>query len=452
MRHYRCIALFYLGRQVNSKIWSNILWLIADFVLKYVVGFIAGILVAKHLGVDYFGIYNYCLAIIAIVSFVGNLGLKDILIQELVEKRSNSERLLGSAFFLLLSSNLIIFILFNIVIQLVYQSDDIAKIIISIISFSFLFKGFNVIHYFFESRIQSKYYVWSNQLSSQLFVILKFVIVFFSLEIFYLAYASLLQTIIFSLLLLAIFSHKGFGVFRWKLDIKLSLHLLRRSLPFMFSGILILIYIKIDQIMVRELVSDYEAGIYAVSVKFTELFYVLPTFVYASVYPKLMEIKSEKVFNQNLSKFYMSSLIYSILVSLSIAIFSYPIITWTYGMEYIMSAKLLSASIWVLIFVSLGIVRNAYIYKYGLEREYVIITLISALLNIALNFILIPKLFSFGAIIATLVSYSFSGYFSSFLFKKLRGQGIVQTQSIFFLNYNLLLQDVKKFIGSSKRN
>jgi len=56
-------------------------------------------------------------------------------------------------------------------------------------------------------------------------------------------------------------------------------------------------------------------------------------------------------------------------------------------------------------------------------------TALGAIVNLVLNFILIPQYEGVGAAIATVVSYGASGYFSSFVYPRLFETGLMQSKA-----------------------
>jgi len=82
------------------------------------------------------------------------------------------------------------------------------------------------------------------------------------------------------------------------------------------------------------------------------------------------------------------------------------------------------------LFVFLGVARTQYLINEGLIRFSFFTTALGAIVNVGLNFILIPQYEGVGAAIATLVSYGASGYFSSFVYPRLFETGLMQSKAL----------------------
>jgi len=82
------------------------------------------------------------------------------------------------------------------------------------------------------------------------------------------------------------------------------------------------------------------------------------------------------------------------------------------------------------LFVFLGVARGQYLVNEGLIKFSFFTTAVGAILNVSLNFILIPLYEGVGAAIATVVSYGVSSYLSSFVYPRLFETGLMQSKAI----------------------
>lgn len=68
------------------------MWILSENILRLFVGFFVGVYVARYLGPDEFGVYNYCLAILTILTPILKLGLDNILVKEFVNRHHEKKR------------------------------------------------------------------------------------------------------------------------------------------------------------------------------------------------------------------------------------------------------------------------------------------------------------------------------------------------------------------------
>lgn len=79
---------------------SNTGWLFADRILRMGASLVVGVWVARYLGVQQYGIFNYALAFVSLFSPIFTLGLDDIVVRHIVRQSSNKEEILGTTFWL----------------------------------------------------------------------------------------------------------------------------------------------------------------------------------------------------------------------------------------------------------------------------------------------------------------------------------------------------------------
>lgn len=209
---------------------------------------------------------------------------------------------------------------------------------------------------------------------------------------------------------------------KWTFSKKLFIQFVKLGFPLFLAAEATELYMRIDLVMVGDLFSNTEAGLYSVAVTLSQIWYFIPVVIYSSLFPGLISQHkhSREEFFDSISQFYKWMALLTYAVCIPVSLLAHPVVLYLYGEEYTQAGNILALLIWSLVFVNLGVVRNAWIYcdaDYGLQFK---ITLVSCLINIALNIWLIPSHGATGATVATLLSYSYATFFSNFLYKSLR--------------------------------
>ena len=62
-------------------------------------------------------------------------------------------------------------------------------------------------------------------------------------------------------------------------------------MPLIFSSIMVLLYARIDQVMLKKIVGIETVGTYAAVLKLVEMFYLVPTIITTSIFPTLIELR-----------------------------------------------------------------------------------------------------------------------------------------------------------------
>lgn len=413
-----------------QKIFKNIGWLIFDKIFKYGIGLFVGIWIARYFGPKQYGVYSYALAFTSLFGAVAGLGLKGIVVRELAKEPNKSDEILGSAFLMMLSAGFFTWFFSTLTIYLMRPGDQTTFWLVTIISGSFIFQSFQTIAYYFESRVESRYIVYATNVSFVISSTLKVMLILTNKGLISFALIGLLDIILTSIILLIIFKFLKLKIINWKWDASKAKLLLKDSFPLILSGIMIMIYMKIDQIMLREMVTDKELGLYSLAVKLTELWYFVPLAVHYSVLPKISKTIRENdlaSLNEILDKLFLSISSYSLIIIIGTLIFSELIINVFLGNQYAASYPMLLILMCSLLFTSMGLIRGVYLVANNYIKESFFFNFLGVVVNLILNFILIPKYGGIGSAIATLVSYSVSSYFSCFILKRLRPIGRLMT-------------------------
>ena len=192
---------------------------------------------------------------------------------------------------------------------------------------------------------------------------------------------------------------------------------------------------KIDQVMIKNMLGNEQTGIYAVAVKLSEVWYFLPGIICTSLFPALVQsIKTDVgFFNQRIKKLYTLMFWLSFGIALVTTILAGPIIKILFGSQYIGSVIVLQIYVWAGISVSLSAVINQYLIVANYTKISFFNTMTGAILNIIINLLLLPKMGIKGAAIATLTSYTIV-ILSLLIYKKTRKHGIIIFKSILNLH------------------
>ena len=82
--------------KIGRKLLGNSMWLFIDKLLRLIVGLFIGVLVARYLGPERMGIWNYCIAIFTFFIIFPSLGLEYISPREFVNRKTEAENLLNT--------------------------------------------------------------------------------------------------------------------------------------------------------------------------------------------------------------------------------------------------------------------------------------------------------------------------------------------------------------------
>ena len=393
------------SRKTLQKIVANMGWLFFDKALRMGVGLIVGVWAARYLGPDQFGVISYAAAFVGIFGSLTALGLDSIVVRELVGRPDERPVIIGTAFFLKLAASVFSFLICSAAIYFV-KSGYLIRLSVIIIAATMVFQSFDVIRFWFESQVKSKYVVISQNGAFLLMSALKIVLLLSKAGLIWFVWAMLGEVALAAIGFLAFYKSKNEHIALWKFSMPEAVSLLTDSWPLILSGLAIFIYMRISQIMLGTMLDEKAVGIYAAALKISQVWYFIPTIVQTSVYPKFVQLyeESEERYTIRLveimSYFFWGSLAFS----LGILAISNWIIHSLYGPAYAGSAVILSIDIFTGIFVNMGVIfSQRYILK-NRQKIYLAGTVFGAVVNIVFNFALIPAYGAVGSAVATFLS------------------------------------------------
>jgi O-antigen/teichoic acid export membrane protein len=416
----------------NKKLLKNSLSLFGSQILKYSINIFISIWVTRYLGVELFGAFSYITALTGILGVFSALGMQNIIVRELVRKPENSPELLGTSITLSFFAGILTFCILVTVIIVFNNGSKLLLYLALINGFTFIFDTLRIFSFYFESKVESNIVARFANFSTIITSFLKLVCIYFDLGLYVLSSIYILDIAISGLLLTLFFSKRIYSVTRLSFSKVLAGKLLKDSFPLIMSGLMIGIFMKIDQIMINGMLGSKSSGIFAVAVRLTEIFYFIPVILQSTLFPGIIQAKADPyLFRQRMNNLYSISIIVSYCIIIVMIFSSSWVIHTLYGPAFMDARAPFMVSIWALLFVSFGISRNSFIIANNLTKIYMYITIIGAVLNIGFNIFLIPRYGIIGASISTIIAQTIAGFISGFFFKSLRAD--------LFASYKLLV-------------
>jgi O-antigen/teichoic acid export membrane protein len=394
-----------------KKYLFNTNWLFAEQGLRILSGLLVGAWVARYLGPDQFGVFSYVLAFTAIFAGIAKVGLDGIMVRELVNHPERRNTYLGTAFWLKIFGAFIVMGLMAAIVPFT-SNDDTTNLFIFIIAAGLVFQSFEVVEFYFQSKVLAKIVSICKVIQLALSSIIKIYLVFIEAELIWFVLLTAFDTLSLGFSYFIAYRLEKNPNFLKYFDFSTAKELLKDSLPLIFSSIVVMIYMRIDQIMIKEMLGNSEAGIYSGAVRLTEAFYFVPVIVTTSLFPAILKAKklNEEVYLLRLQRLYNILVIIAIGFSLLMTFLSDWLILVLYGQVYKEAGHVLMISVWASIFVSMGTASGKWYIVENFQRFKLINVSIGAILNVGLNLIGIPKYGITGAAWATLISYFFAGY------------------------------------------
>lgn len=395
-----------LSHEGFRRYFKNTGWMFFGQMFSLLVSFFIGAWLARYLGPENYGVFNYAIAFVGLFGVIAPLGIDAILSRELITYPEKSNELMGTAFVLKIVGGLIAFFA-TCVAAYFLETNYLIKLIIVIFSFNFLFAPLNVIATFFNSNVKAKNNVLVVTITTVIISILKISLILSGLGILWLSVIFLLEAFFQSFGLFVVYKNNGYLIKKWVFNKNLALSFLKTSLFLMLASAATVIYLKIDQIMIGKMMSSTNVGLYAAAVKLSDIWYFIPGIICGSLFPAIINAKksNQALYKNRLKNLYLLMFLLSVVIALPISLLSKQLMFWMFGGEYISAASVLSIYVWAGVGVFLGTAVNQYLMSENMLRTIFILNILTMTTNVALNLYLIPLIGLNGAAIATLISY-----------------------------------------------
>jgi O-antigen/teichoic acid export membrane protein len=403
----------------------------SDSILRLGLGFVVNVWLARYLGPAEFGSFNYSFAMIAIYSAVASLGMNGVVVRELVKGDIDKSIIMGTSFVLQIIGSMSASVLVILTVMLLRPNEPSLMLAVICMVPSVLFRSSDIIKYWFESTVSSKYTVISQNIAFFASAFVKIFIIYFGGSYYLIAATVTLEAFMLSLLLFFFYKKKE-KLFQWKFDYEESKRLLSISWPLVLSGVALMLYMRIDQIMIGNIIGDTAVGIYSVAVKMVEVWYFIPVAIVSSLFPKIIKIRehSKESYDQRLQFLYDILVIIGVTLALTITFVSDYIISLLYEHHYFAASRIIKLYAWVSIFYFLSSASGRWYINEGLQKYALTRNLAGLVIGVILNYILIPKYGAEGSVYATLIAFGCAGYLFDALSKKTRYAFIQKTKSL----------------------
>jgi PST family polysaccharide transporter len=422
------------------KIMGNMGWLMVDRVLRMGMGLFVGVWVARYLGPVQYGSYNFALAFVALFGTVTTLGLEGLVVREVLHNAEDTHEILGTTLALRSGGGLMAVVLSIGTLRLIQPHDKQALLLVLILSSTLVFQAFDTIDSFFQSQVQSRITVWAKNSAFLIFAVIRVSLIYAKAPLWAFAASYAGEIGLGAVGLVIGYRLSGGRMSAWHSSKKRAAHLLKQSWPVIFSGMAIMVYMRLDMVMLKMMKGDYAVGLYSAATRVSEVWYFIPMAIVSSVSPAIMKVKDDaELFYGRLRKLFSLMTMTACVVGSIVALASHAIIRILYSTGYSGAAPVLAVHVWASVFVFLGVAQSPWDLSKNLLTLSLYRTIAGAIINIAINFFLIPRFGAMGAAIATVAAYAVSAVFANALSAK--------TRPIFFMQMRSFLPT--KFWGFS---
>lgn len=421
-----------------NRVAKNAFWIIGCKIIKMILVLIVTMLTARYLGPSNYGVINYASGLVAFITPVMQLGINSIMVHEFVQYPNEEGKIIGTSMVMNIFSS-ILCIAGIIGFVLIVNAGEIETILVCMIySLILVVQAMEMIQYWFQSKLLSKYTAIAMVFSYFILTIIQIVLLIFKANIYYFTLSYSIEFLLIDIFL--IIAYKIVGTQKISFSVDVCKRLWSMGKYYIVSSMMITIFAQTDKIMLKLMVSNEAVGYYSAGVTCAGMISFIFAAIIDSARSTIFQSKkeSQEKFDINLQRLYSVIIYFSFFVSIFICILAPVIVGILYGREYYPTINVLRIIVWYTTFSYLGTIRNIWILSEGKQKYLWIINMSGALLNIIINIMLIPQMGILGAAIASLLTQIFTNVVIGFIFKPIKGNNDLMIKACnpkFLLNF-----------------
>ena len=416
-----------------QKVTDNTIWQLADKVFRLGGALLLGFWIARYLGPDSFGLLNFVVALAALFIPIADGGTQSVIVRELVKRQSEHARIMQSVLVLRLTYAIVATVLAAGSAWILRPADTQIHWLVAIVALSMIPQAWDVVDYEYQSHLRSGPIVLARATSFSVFALVKTGLILFHGKLEHFAWAIAAEAAASAIIMRCLpaarrsltgWAHLSFAEVRY---------LASTCWPMAVAGLSIMLYMRIDQVMLGQMLGERDVGIFSAAVRISESWYFIPVAIISSMAPALLmaQAENEESYRGKLLKVTRGLFWLSVAAAVILAVESKAIIELLYGPGYAESAAVLAVHAWGGVFVALGVSAGPWFVNAGFLKFRMFQTLAGAVLNILMNLVLVPRFGPVGAAYATLVSQCVSAF--------LVNAASQSTRPIFFIQLKALL-------------
>ena len=415
----------------KGLIVQNLFWAIMGKFVNLLSGLLVGIIVARYLGPEQYGLMNYVLSYVFLFQTFAIFGLDSIEIREEARHQANFETIIGTAFGIKIITG-VIFMILSIATSYIMEADSYTTILVAIYSFSIVLNSFSVIRNYFTSIVQNEYVVKAEISRCLLSMAIKIVLLLLHLPLIWFIVSYMIDFAFLASGYVMAYHAKIGKLYNWRFDKKTALFLLKESFPLLLTSTAVIMYQRIDQVMIGQMVDKTAVGYFSVATRFVEVLIYIPMTLAQTIAPVLVRARerSEQEYEKKCQQFMNFSLWLSLSAAFATSLLANPIVGITFGSAYTPAVVVLQIMAFKVASVALSNTAGTMLVCEGLQKYAILRDAFGCIVCIVLNYLLLPHYGIIAAAYVAILSNIAAGYVADAFIPAYRHLFVRQSKSL----------------------
>lgn len=415
----------------KEKIVRNLFWAVLGKTVTLLGSLFVGIIIARYLGPEQYGLMNYVISYVSLFQVFALFGLDNIEIRETAGNLEKFHTIVGTAFGIKLI--LAVITMAAIIVTSIFLEADInTTVLVSIYSLSVILNSFTVIRNYFTAIVQNEYIVKSEITRTLVGAAIKVILLLqhASLTWFLVAYT-------FDWFLLGsgyYVSYKNVvgSITDWKFDRNYARYLLRESFPLLLTSAAVIIYQRIDQVMIGQMIDKESVGYFSVASRIVEVLIYVPMILVQTITPVLVQKRkeSESAYKTKAQLFMNVTVWSTFVVAIFTSCISYWAIILLFGSTYQPAVPVLQVMAFKSVSIALSTTAGHMLIVEGIQRYAIFRDTLGCIVCVLLNLLLLRQYGIIAAAFVAIVSNLAAGYLADAFIPAYRHLFVTQTKAL----------------------
>lgn len=398
---------------------------------RVAVGIITLGAIARHLGAHDFGSLNYAISFTAIFGSIASLGLEGVVIQEQLRNPGHTQQILATSFWLrLIGGGLAMCASFGS--ALILGDGFSGALLVLIVATGFLPSAFEVIELHFQKDVRAKVTVKIRFIAILISAVLKLTLVVAGAPLIWFAVMQSVEQALLAGGLWYIYRANGGKLLTLCPSAEYATRFIKQSWAIVLSGLMVAVYFRSEQVVIRSLLGDTSVGLYSASSRIMELWGFVSSAIVTTAFPLLvgMKVKNPEKFRQSVQIIYDLLTWAGVAVAILVTFLAPYVVPLIFGYGFKASIPVLIIHSWTAPVTFAANFRSMMMILDEQNQLHLPIALCGLLLYVPSTIFLTSAFGIIGAAISLLANYWITGYGSSLIIPALKKDGYAQSLAI----------------------
>lgn len=390
----------------QEKIARNTSYFTLALIIQKLISFIYFSYIAVKIGAHSLGSYTFALYFTTIFAVLIDIGLSNVLVREVAKFREKSQQYLSAVMSVKVPLAILVYLAAAVTINFL-NNPAIVKQLVYLSGLIMVLDSFTLTFYSFLRGHQNLKFESIGTIIFQLIVFITGVIIVNLTKDLRILILAILLASFFNFSYSAILLKVKLGLkFIAKADKQIVKSILLFTVPFALAAIFTRVYGYIDTVLLNQLIGPAAVGYYSIPYKITFSFQFIPMALVASLYPAFSSyfVQSKELLEKTFAKALVFLGIIAVPISLGVIALARPLMIRVYTSEYEPSILPLQILIVTLFFLFLNFPLGSLLNACNRQTRNTIHIGIVMVVNIILNFLLIPRFSYIGAAVASSIT------------------------------------------------